>query len=153
MQRRHFVKTSLASAVIHTLPNSIKTTKSNPIKPKRLQKGSHVGIVSPAGATFLKHELNIVVDAVKALGLVPKLAPHVLERYGYLAGTDKKRASDINQFFADKDVSIILPIRGGWGSSRILPHLNYDLIRKNPKIIVGFSDITSLLLGINAKTG
>jgi muramoyltetrapeptide carboxypeptidase len=84
--------------------------------------------------------------------MVPKLAPHILDRYGYLGGKDKDRAADINQFFADPKVTAILPMRGGWGCSRILPYLDYQLIRKNAKIIVGFSDITALILGINAKT-
>lgn len=122
------------------------------LKPKRLKLGSQVGIVSPAGATFVRSDLDVVQDAVRSLGLIPRLAPHVLDRYGYLAGKDKDRADDINQFFADSQVDIILPLRGGWGCSRILPYLDYELIRRNPKIIVGFSDVTSLILGITANT-
>lgn len=122
------------------------------VKPARLKPGSVVGIVSPAGATFVREELDVVQDAVRGLGLVPRLAPHLLDRYGYLAGKDKDRATDINQFFADSQVAAILPIRGGWGCSRILPYLDYEIIRKNPKIIVGFSDITALILGITART-
>jgi muramoyltetrapeptide carboxypeptidase len=93
------------------------------------------------------------MDAVRGLELVPRPAPHVLDRYGYLAGQDRDRAADINQFFADPTVAALLPIRGDWGSARILPYLDYDLIRQNPKIIVGFSDLTALLLGITAQTG
>ncbi len=122
------------------------------LKPARLKSGSVVGIVSPAGATFVRQDLDVAQDAVRGLGLVPRLAPHLLDRYGYLAGQDRDRAADINQFFADSQVAAILPIRGGWGSSRILPYLDYELIRKHPKIIVGFSDITSLILGITART-
>ena len=123
------------------------------LKPNRLQRGQTVGIISPAGATFLEEQLNIVVEAVEALGLVPKLAPHVRDRYGYLAGRDHDRAADVNAFFADSEVAALLPIQGGWGSSRILPYLDYETIRKNPKIIIGFSDLTALLLGIHAQTG
>lgn len=122
------------------------------LKPARLKSGSHVGIISPAGATFVREDIDVVQDAVRSLGLVPKLAPHLLDRYGYLAGKDRDRAADINQFFADSQVAAILPIRGGWGCSRILPYLDYELIRKHPKIIVGFSDVTSLILGITANT-
>ncbi|MBV8883590.1 MAG: LD-carboxypeptidase [Chroococcidiopsidaceae cyanobacterium CP_BM_RX_35] len=122
------------------------------VKPTRLQPGSVVGIVSPASATFVREQLDIVLDAVRGLKLVPRLAPHLLDRYGYLAGQDKDRATDINEFFADSSVAAILPIRGGWGCSRILPYLDYDCIRQNPKIIVGFSDITALILAINART-
>ncbi|MEM9218024.1 MAG: LD-carboxypeptidase [Cyanobacteria bacterium P01_F01_bin.150] len=123
------------------------------IKPPRLQPGQTVGIISPAGATFLEDQLNIVVEAVEALGLVPKVAPHVRDRYGYLAGPDQDRAADVNAFFADPAVAALLPIQGGWGSSRILPYLDYETIRQNPKIITGFSDLTALLLGIHAQTG
>jgi len=122
------------------------------LKPKRLQPGSVVGIVSPASATFVREELDIVLDAIRSLELIPRLAPHLLDRYGYLAGKDRDRAADINQFFAEPEVAAILPIRGGWGCSRILPYLDYDRIRQNPKIIVGFSDITTLILAINART-
>jgi muramoyltetrapeptide carboxypeptidase len=127
-------------------------TTYSPIKPARLKPGSVVGIISPAGATFVRENVDIVRDAVRGLGLEPKLAPHVLDRYGYLAGIDRDRAADVNQFFADSEVAALLPITGGWGSSRILPYLDYELIRKNPKIIIGFSDITALILGITART-
>jgi muramoyltetrapeptide carboxypeptidase len=122
------------------------------LKPARLESGSTVGIISPAGAVFLREDLDIVLDAMHALGLQTKLGEHVLDRYGYLAGTDEDRASDINRFFADPEVSALIPVTGGWGSSRVLPYLDYDVIRQNPKIIVGFSDITALVLGIHAKT-
>lgn len=122
-------------------------------RPPRLRPGDRVGIVSPAGATFQRDRLDLVVDAVRALGFVPKLGAHVLDRYGYLAGTDQARAADLNAMFADPTVAAILPVRGDWGSARILPYLDYDQIRANPKVIIGFSDITSLLLGIHAQTG
>ncbi|MEM1308156.1 MAG: LD-carboxypeptidase [Cyanobacteria bacterium P01_H01_bin.153] len=126
---------------------------SSVIKPPRLRTGDTVGIVSPAGATFNQTDVDIVADAVRGLGLVPRLATHALDQYGYLAGRDRDRAADINQFFGDPEIAALLPIRGDWGSARILPYLDYDLIRQNPKIIVGFSDLTALLLGITAQTG
>lgn len=122
-------------------------------RPPQLRPGDRVGIVSPAGATFQRDRLDLVVDAVRALGFVPKLGAHVLDRYGYLAGTDQARAADLNAMFADPTVAAILPVRGDWGSARILPYLDYDQIRASPKVIIGFSDITSLLLGIHAQTG
>ena len=77
----------------------------------------------------------------------------MLSRHGYLAGVDKDRAADINEFFADDAIRVVVPIRGGWGSSRLLPYLDFATIARNPKVIVGYSDITALLLGIHAKTG
>jgi len=156
--RRDFLKTVAATAAVSTFTqplNLAQAKNSNPqiIKPARLKNRSVVGIVSPASATFVKEELDIVQDAVRALGLTPQLAPHVLDKYGYLAGKDTDRASDINQLFSDPKVAAILPIRGGWGCSRILPYLDYKVIQNNPKIIVGFSDITALLIAIHSKTG
>lgn len=123
------------------------------IRPPRLQTQDTVGIISPAGATFRQEDLAIVMDAVRGLGLIPRPAPHVLSRYGYLAGRDRDRAADINQLFTDPTVRALLPLRGDWGCARLLPYLNYASIRQNPKIIVGFSDLTALLLGITAQTG
>ncbi len=153
--RRNFLKTIAATATTSLLvsPSRLGRTATPPLlKPPRLKPGSVVGLVSPAGATWEREELDIVQDAVRALGLVPRLGPHLLDRYGYLAGQDKDRAADINQFFADPQVAALLPIRGGWGSSRMLPYLDYDRIRQNPKILVGFSDITALTLAIYGRT-
>ena len=151
LNRRQFLQ--LAATTSALVPVKIAQAKSRSLlKPARLKPGAIVGIISPASATFVKEELDIVLDAVRGLGLVPKLGVHVRDRYGYLAGTDSDRAADINQFFQDPQVAALLPIRGGWGCSRILPYLDYEVIRQNPKIIIGFSDITALILGINART-
>lgn len=124
-----------------------------PLLPPRLAAGDTVGIVAPASATFQSVDVAIARESLEALGLQVKIGRHVLARHGYLAGADKDRAADINAFFGDRDVRAVLPIRGGWGSSRVLPHLDYDLIRRNPKVVVGYSDITALHLAIQAKTG
>jgi muramoyltetrapeptide carboxypeptidase len=123
------------------------------IKPKHLEPGDTVGIVSPASATFEPVDVQIARESLEALGLKVELGEHMMERHGYLAGDDKARAADINRFFGDRSIAAVHPIRGGWGSSRVLPYLDFDLIRRNPKIIVGYSDITALLLSIHARTG
>ena len=123
------------------------------IKPRRLTPGDLVALVAPASATFETMDLEIAEESLEALGLKVSVAGHVLDRHGYLAGQDRDRASDINRVFADPRIRAVLPIRGGWGSSRLLPYLDFDLIRRNPKIVLGFSDITALLLAIIAKTG
>ena len=124
-----------------------------PLLPRRLAAGDTVGVVAPASATFQTVDVAIARESLEALGLNVKIGKHVLARHGYLAGNDKDRAADINEFFSDSSIKAVLPIRGGWGSSRVLPHLDYDAIRRNPKVMVGYSDITALHLAIQAKTG
>jgi muramoyltetrapeptide carboxypeptidase len=111
-----------------------------------------VGLIEPAGFTEDRFDLAQVLDTIRAMGLVPKPAPHVTKRYGYLAGTDKDRAADINAMYADKSVRAVFAVRGGWGCARLLPYLDFDAIRANPKLLVGFSDITALHLAFAAKT-
>jgi muramoyltetrapeptide carboxypeptidase len=122
-------------------------------KPARLRTGDTVGLIEPAGFTPDSFDLAAIQDAIRAMGLVPKVAPHVMQRSGYLAGSDADRAADVNAMFADKDVRAIFAIRGGWGCARILPLLDFDLIRANPKLLTGFSDITALHMAVAAKAG
>jgi len=123
------------------------------LRPSRLKKGDRVGLINPAGATAHRVDVEIVEESLRALGLEPVRGAHILDRYGYLAGRDADRAADVMAFFEDPSIRAILAIRGGWGCARILPLLDYDRIRSNPKIIVGYSDVTALLIGIFAKTG
>ena len=123
------------------------------LKPPALKEGDTVGLINPAGATFRSVDLEIVRETLAAIGLKSKPGRHALSRYGYLAGRDRERAEDVNTMFADPQVSGILAIRGGWGCARILPLLEYDLIARHPKILVGYSDITALLLAVYARCG
>jgi muramoyltetrapeptide carboxypeptidase len=120
-------------------------------KPPRLKVGDTVGLINPASIIDAK-DIEQVGQTLADLGLKVKLGRHVLDRYGYLAGSDRDRATDINTMFADDNVQAILTVRGGWGCNRILPLLDYKLIRAHPKIIMGYSDITSLLLALYAKS-
>jgi muramoyltetrapeptide carboxypeptidase len=121
-------------------------------KPLRLKAGDRVGLIEPAGFTEDRFDLAMVLDTIRAMGLVPRPAPHVLKRYGYLAGSDQDRAADINAMYADRDVRALFAVRGGWGCARVLPYLDWDVIRANPKLLVGFSDVTALHLAMAAKT-
>ena len=123
------------------------------LKPPRLKAGDTVGLINPAGATFHPDDVAIAGEVLAALGLKMKTGEHLLDRYGYLAGSDQARAADINAMFADNEVAAVLTLRGGWGCSRLLDLLDYKSITRHPKILMGYSDITSLLLAINAKTG
>lgn len=125
----------------------------NPLKPPRLREGDTVGLVSPGGAIFEPSDIQEVEDILRNFGLRTIRGRHVLDRHGYLAGTDEDRAADVNRMFADPQVDAVLTLRGGWGCNRILPLLDYDLIRAHPKILMGYSDITSLLLALYARCG
>ncbi len=157
MHRREFLHAagmlSVAPAVAGLSRAPSPEAAPSLIKPRHLSPGDTVGIVSPASATFQSVDVQIASESLEALGLKVKLGQHMMERHGYLAGDDRARATDINTFFEDTSVAAVHPIRGGWGSSRLLPYLDFDRIRRNPKIIVGYSDITALLLSIHAKTG
>ncbi|WP_088184502.1 S66 peptidase family protein [Sphingobium sp. Z007] len=123
------------------------------VKPPRLRAGDTVGLIEPAGFTDDAFDLDLVKETIVAMGLKPKAAPHLAGRYGYLAGTDADRAADVNAMFADPQVRAVFAVRGGWGCARILPRLDFALIRKNPKLLVGFSDITALHLAFAARAG
>lgn len=155
MNRRNFIQAVGVASIATQLPAARLGAAAAPalIKPKRLSAGDAVGLVSPASATFETVDVQIAKESLEALGLKVRLGAHMLERHGYLAGDDTARASDINTFFADTSIAAVHAIRGGWGCSRLLPYLDYDVIRRNPKILIGYSDITALLLGIHAKTG
>ena len=135
------------------LPASGDVQRGAAIRPPRLREGDTVGLVCPAGFVADRFGVEQVSATVRAMGLVPKPAPHLLSRYGYLAGTDEQRAADLQAMFADDDVRAIFAVRGGWGCQRILPLLDFAAIRKNPKLLVGSSDVTSLLLALWKKAG
>lgn len=123
------------------------------VKPPRLRPGDMVGLIEPAGFTDDAFDLALVMETIRAMGLVPKPAAHLAQRHGYLAGRDADRAADVNAMFADRQVKAVFAVRGGWGCARILPFLDFATIRANPKLLVGFSDITALHLAFAAKAG
>ena len=153
--RRHLIRTFGLTAIgtqllpiaqSHLLPKSQTT-----ILPRRLQVGDTVALINPAAFSYEK-EIQPFFKAAAQLGLKVKVGKHFYDRYGYLAGKDADRAADVNSAFADSSVQAIFTGMGGWGCGRILPLLDYNMIRDNPKIIIGFSDVTALLLAINTKT-
>lgn len=120
-------------------------------KPPRLQPGDVVGLVEPAGFTDDSFDLALVEETIRAMGLTPKAGAHLADRHGYLAGTDADRAADLNAMYADPAVKAVFAVRGGWGCARILPYLDWPTIRANPKLLIGFSDITALHLAFAAR--
>jgi muramoyltetrapeptide carboxypeptidase len=115
-----------------------------PTKPDRLNYGDTIGIVAPASAPPDPKNIDRSVAVLERLGFKAKLAPNVRKRWGFLAGSDRDRASDLMRMFTDHQVKAIICVRGGYGTARLLPLLDYRTIRANPKIFIGYSDITSL---------
>lgn len=136
-----------------SLAENLSNEFSEKIKPKALQAGDTVAITSPAGAVWDQHQIEIFSNILKEFGFNVIKGKTLTEKYGYFAGTDELRANELNELFADKNVKGIFCMKGGWGCARILDKLNYDLIKVNPKVLIGFSDITALLLAIAHKTG
>jgi len=134
-------------------PGAVAASAAGPVKPPRLRPGDSVGLIEPAGFTDDAFDLDLVKETIVAMGLVPRPARHLVDRYGYLAGTDAERAADVNAMFADQQVRAVFATRGGWGCARILPYLDFATIRANPKLLVGFSDITALHLAFAARAG
>ena len=122
-------------------------------KSPRLRVGDTIGLIEPASASDEPFQLQLVEETIAAMGLKSKRAPNLLQRDGYLAGTDRARADGINRLFADTEVRAIFAVRGGWGSARTLPLLDWKMIRANPKLVLGFSDITALHMAIAAQGG
>jgi len=123
------------------------------IKPGALHRGDIIGVCSPGSAPASDHDLSRGIAYLERLGYRVELGKHLRFKRGYLAGSDAQRASDVNDLFANRKVKAIFTARGGYGSHRILPLLNYPVIKRNPKILVGYSDITALQLALMAKVG
>lgn len=162
MKRRDFYKTALGAVAATTLTSatiseneSLRRRKfpRKLIKPPRLKSGATIGLVAPASPVPENRWQN-TIENLEGMGF--KLVydeKQILSKYGYLAGKDEARAKDVNRMFEDKNIDGIWCVRGGYGTARILPMLDYKMIKKNPKILIGYSDITALLSGIFLKTG
>ncbi len=123
------------------------------LKPPKIQPDDKVALITPAG--FAKKEkIDLAIENIKKLGLEPVFSERIFERYaGYLAGADEIRLQDLHTAFSDDEVKAIFCIRGGYGTTRLLDKIDYELIRQHPKIFVGFSDITALHSAFYVKTG
>lgn len=120
-------------------------------KPKALKPGDTLGLLAPASITD-PNNVDKAIEKLKEMGFNVKVGKSPYKRYGYLSGEDKVRADDINSMFKDKEIDGIICTRGGYGTPRILPLLDYDAIRDNPKVFIGFSDITALHIAFNQKS-
>ena len=123
-----------------------------PIFPKALITGDTVMIVAPA--KYLdKDRVALATKRLEKMGFKVQIPAGLFRKSGFLGGTDDERAAELMAAFADPKVNAIFPGTGGYGTTRIIDKLDYDVIRRNPKILVGFSDITGLHIAINQRTG
>ncbi len=120
-------------------------------KPKKLNKKDVIGLISPASSPDELNRIERGVKYLESLGYRVKVGTNVGKSYGYLAGTDKERLDDIHAMFKDKEVKAILTLRGGYGAFRLLDKIDYRIIKNNPKIFVGYSEITSLQMAFLEK--
>ncbi|MEW6511162.1 MAG: LD-carboxypeptidase [Bacteroidota bacterium] len=123
------------------------------VLPPRLRRGDLIGIVAPASPLEDPSRLDLGVRYLEQLGYRTLTGDSVSHRAGYLAGTDDDRLNDFHAMFRNKNVKAVFCVRGGYGSPRLLSRIDYRLIARNPKILVGYSDITALHLAIWTKTG
>lgn len=122
------------------------------VRPAALREGDCIGLAAPA-SPFQEEALHEGIEVLRDMGFRVRYEPRVFERYRYLAGRDAERAAELQTLFADPDVKAIFCCRGGYGSQRLLPFLSASTIRANPKLFMGYSDLTSLLCYLDACCG
>lgn len=157
MQRRKFIQNIGIGSLAFPLANfgnlEAGFKDGDTIIPKGLKEGDTLGVISPSSAIFETEPYEIARESLEAMGLKVKFGEFTKARYGHLAGTDTERAEELNEMFKDKNIDGIMALRGGSGAARILDKLDYDAIKNNPKVFMGYSDITALHLAIYEKTG
>jgi len=167
MQRRQFLGHAAGAALLLPFLGSANALAANMLAanasarapapgkllPVPLKKGDWVGLVSPSSALNDEFDLQLAREVMEALGFKVKTGAHYAQRRGHLAGTDEERAGDINAMFSDPEVRAVIATRGGSGAARLLPLLDYEAIGRNPKALLGYSDITALHNAIHARTG
>lgn len=162
LDRRKFISSLAATAAVATTARGVVARtpidgengaiSSDLQRPLGLQKGSRVGIACPASGVTMR-ELADFMTVCSIHGLEPVLGRNVSRRDGYLSAKDSDRADELKAFIDDPTIDAIVCARGGYGVMRILPALDYGAIRQANKIIMGFSDITALLIAANQLSG
>lgn len=156
MKRRNFIKTlstaTVAAAVNKpALAGNRNYQHKKLIKPQKLREGDTIALVTP-GSYITQQELEESISNIRRLGFNVTYSERLMQKNGYFSATDKERAADLNEMFERKDVHGIMCARGGYGCARILSYLDYNLIKNNPKVLVGFSDVTALQYAIYKKS-
>ena len=153
IKRRHFLSGLLSISATTLLASTTKTTKitKKTLYPKRLEKGQTIGVIAP-GFAVSQEKMTQMVFFLEQSGFKVFQTGRIGQD-GYFSNTDEQRALDVMEMFSNPNVDAILCARGGYGCTRILDLLDYKIIENNPKILLGFSDVTALIQGIYSKTG
>lgn len=160
MKRSEFLsKSALAVGSASLLACTTSFTDETPQKasdlviPPRLVKGDTIVLFAPAGAVFNKKYITTCSQALIELGFKVELAPSVNKQFGYFSMSDIERAEELMSLMKNEKYKALIAVRGGWGCARMLEYLDLSVFEQNPKIIMGYSDLTSLLNYITQKTG
>ena len=147
MTRRHFLATGAF------LATGTGASMAASLKPKALREGDTVGLITPSTFVSDPDRLLLAERTLRYFGLTPKFGRNVKKKEGYVGGSIGERIADLHNMFRDPEVKAIFCIRGGFGAAHLLDSIDYPLIARNPKILLGYSDITALHLAIHRKTG
>lgn len=158
MNRRNLLKLGIFSVFsslidVKILKSQEKERILNLIRPAKLNKGDTVGVISPATSVTSPDDLQKAEEILNFLGLIPKFSKNLLINEGYKTHSVKSRVEDIHSMFQDNDIKGIFCVRGGYGSMGLLKYIDYKIIRDNPKVFVGYSDITALHISLMQKSG
>lgn len=115
--------------------------------------GARVALVAPAGPIRFPADLDRAIRNAQLLGWEPVIGEHVRQRDGYFAGSDAERLGDLNAALRDERIDAVWCLRGGYGAMRLLDHLDYDAVRRRPKAVIGYSDVTALHCAIGRRCG
>ena len=152
--RRSFLTATSAALAAARLTGAAEPAAVMPLlKPRPLKPGDTVALITPATYVSNPDALLLAQRTVEFLGLKWKMGANVAKREGYLGGTVSERLADLHSAFADPGVAAVFSIRGGYGSAALLDGIDYALLRRNPKIFLGYSDITAMHLGIHKAAG
>lgn len=123
------------------------------LKAKRLELGDTIGVISPASPSESLSEIPRALEYLEEMGYKIVVGKNVNKARGFVSATEDERADDLNEMFARDDIDAVFVTQGGYGSAQLIDKINYDVIRQNPKILTGFSDITALHLAIGKFAG
>jgi len=144
LTRRHFLALPAALA---------QSSVQKQLRPRALRPGDTVGLITPSSYVSDPDRLALAERTLKYFDLKPRFGKNVRKRNGYLGGSIAERLEDLHAMFADSSVNAVFAIRGCYGSAQLLDRIDYGLLRKNPKIFLGYSDITALHLAIQKHAG